>query len=329
MRRFEIDCNVWRHVNSWERILNLLDDFVDFLAKQWSKSPDSLHAVDVPDIERMIAPVSVPTGCAYRPWHWYPITSNACWKAWKTGRQGTCSLELQRSARDSMWWCASLEEASQHYSWAPSPHGTFVSLSAELRVAMKASNEEDAASVCHRLLDWGGVARQANNMSRRWINDQESAGSLIRALGCAVSHLQPQAATPSRFDFNGIDLPMNSATTKLYAAADPSNATLIFDGRVGAALCLLVRRFLEIRPSLIPVPLELLFYWGPHATRQGLRNPSTPQFRFRNINQVKSLARAQASQRANIVAERLHAKTGITPDNLERALFMVGYSVKA
>ncbi|WP_146115081.1 hypothetical protein [Malikia spinosa] len=329
MQRFEVDCNVRRHANSWERILNLLDDFVDFLAKQWSESPDSLHPLDIPDIERMIAPVGVPTGCTYRPWHWYPITSHACWKAWKTGGQGTCSLELQRSARDSTWWCASLEEASQHYSWTRSPHGTFVSLSAELRVAMKASNVQVAASVCHRILDWGGVARRADNASRHWINDQESAGSLIRALGCAVSHLQPQAARLSRFDFNGIDLPMNSATTKIFAAADSSNATLIFDGRVGAALCLLVRRFLETRPSPMLVPLELLFYWGPHATKQALRNPSTPQFSFRDINQVTSLARAQASQRANIVAQRLHAKTGVAPDNLERALFMVGYSVNA
>lgn len=310
--------------------MNLLDGFVDFLAKQWSENPDTLHSsVDAADIERTISPDSIPAECTYRPWHWYPITSNACWKSWKAGGQGTCSLELHRSARDAAWWCSSLEEASQHYSWTPSPHGTFVSLSADLRAAMKASNVQVAASVCHRILDWGGVARKADNTSRCWINDQASAGSLIRALDCAVSLLQPQAAPPSRFDFKGIEIPMNSATTKLFAAADPSNATLIFDGRVGAALCLLVRRFLEIRQSTMPVPLELLFYWGPHATKKGLRNPSTPQFSFRDINQVTNLARAQASHRANVVAQRLQAKAGIAPADLERALFMVGYSVNA
>jgi len=173
----------------------------------------------------------------------------------------------------------------------------------------------------------GGVARRADDASRRWVDGQESAGTLIKALDGAVSHLQPEAAVLARFDFDGTDLPMNSATTKLFAAADPSNATLLFDGRVGAALCLLVRRFLEIRAALIPIPLELLFYWGPHATKRGLRDPSTPRFTFRNINQVTGIARAQASQRANIVAQRLHAKAGIAPDKLERALFMVGYSV--
>lgn len=326
MWRLEVDCHVLRHVNSWTQILNPMDDFVDFLAKQWS-SPDSMHPVDVLDIERVIAPVSVPTGCDYRPWHWYPITSHACWKAWKAGGQGSCSLRLQRSGRDSAWWCASLEEASQHYSWTPFQHGTFASLSADLRAAMRGANVQVAATVCHLILDWGGVGRKANNASRRWIDDQASAGSLIAALECAVTHLQPQAPMLAQFDFNGIDLPMNSATTKLFAAADPSNSTLIFDGRVGAALCLLVRRFLETRPLIRTIPIELLFYWGPHASRPGIRNPSTPQFTFRDINQVTNLARAQASQRANIVAHRLHAKTGVAPDNLERALFMVGYAV--
>ena len=133
---------------------NVLDDFVDFLAKQWSESPDPLHPIDIPDIKRAIEPASVPSGCAYRPWHWYTITSHPCWGAWKAGGHGTCSLALQRPARDSAWWCASLGEASQHYSWTPSPNGTFVSLSAGLRIAMKASKVQDAATFCHRILDW-------------------------------------------------------------------------------------------------------------------------------------------------------------------------------
>ena len=192
---------------------------------------------------------------------------------------------------------------------------------------MIASDVRGAASVCHRILDWGGVAKKTNDASRLWIKDQEYAGTLIQALSCAVSHLHPSAAALSRFDYNGADIPMNSATTKLFAAADPSNATLIFDGRVGAALCLLVRRYLEVRQLPLAVPPDLLFYWGKHRTKPLLRNPSNTGFAFSEINQVSNIARAQASQRANIVAHRMHEIKGISAEDLERALFMVGYAV--
>lgn len=294
-------------------------DFAGFLARQWSENPDPLHPIE---------PKVGPSGRGQRPWHGYEITQHPCWNEWKVGGTGTCSLALAESARRSAWWCASLGEAARHYSWTPSPHGSFASLAAELRAEMKASRVANAASVCHRVLDWGGVARKAQSASRRWIRDQESAGTLIDALASAVWQLRPDTDALSRFEFNGIDLPMNSATTKLFAAADPTDATLIFDGRVGAALCLLVRRFLELRKAAMPVQLELLFYWGPQpGRRRGLRDPSTPRFVFRDINRVTSLARAQASKRANVVARRLHEQAGVAPDQLERALFMVGYCV--
>jgi hypothetical protein len=310
--------------------LNVLDEFVEFLAEQWSEPSHALHEGDAPDIRSLIESGPQSSVCAYRPWHWYSITSHRCWKNWKAGGQSTFSLALPGPARESLWWCASLKEASQHYSWTASPHGTFVSLSSKLRAAMSASHQSVVATLCHQILDWGGVAHSASNASRLWIDSQASGQSLINALQHAVSHLNPKGAPLTRFDFGGIDLPMNSATTKLFAAADPNNATLIFDGRVGAALCLLVRRFLEVRAVTKPtqhVPTELLFYWGPHITKKGLRDPSTSQYTFRNINQVSGLERAQASQRANAVAQRLYVRKSIAPDDLERALFMIGYSV--
>jgi hypothetical protein len=307
--------------------LNFLESFVDFLAKQWSESPDPLHPFDFPDIGAALRIAGAPASCVYRPWHWYPITTHPCWQPWKAGGVGSCSLALQRPARGALWWCDSLREASTHYSWTLSPHGTFVFLSAQLRNAMTTGNVHGTAYFCHRIFDWGGVARSPNNKSRRWIDAQQSAGTLIQALDCAVAHLQPQAAALMRFDFNGAGLPMNSATTKLFSAADPTGAILIFDGRVGAALCLLVRRFLELHAPMAGVPPHLLFYWGPHGTKPAMRNPSTAQFTFKDINRVTNVARAQASQRANEVARLLHVKAGIAQSDLERALFMVGYAV--
>lgn len=307
--------------------MSLLEEFVDFLAEHWSENPPPLHPGPGPDIEGAIVPAEMPTGCSYRPWHWFPITRHACWKPWKAGGQSTCSLALPGQARTAHWWCASLREASEHYSWTHSPHGTFPSLGAKLRGEMVLGNIQAVASTCHKIYDWGGVGRDPTGTSRMWVDNHAAAGTLIAALECAVALLQPGATTLGGFAFQGVDMPMNSATTKLFAAADPAGAILIFDGRVGAALCLLARRFLELRGVAGPVPLDLVFYWGPHASIPGIRDPSTPQFSFRNINQVSNLQRSQASQRANRVAQLLQAKAGVAPEDLERALFMVGYTV--
>ncbi|MFN3792931.1 hypothetical protein [Massilia sp.] len=82
------------------------------------------------------------------------------------------------------------------------------------------------------------------------------------------------------------DLWMNSATTKVYAAADPEGKTAIYDGRVGAALGMLVRQFLE-RQALAEVPAELAFRWGaPQSTKQEAlrtRDPSNEHYVFKKL----------------------------------------------
>lgn len=119
---------------------------------------------------------------------------------------------------------------------------------------------------------------------------------------------------------------MNSATTKLYAAADPSGCGLIFDGRVGAALCLLVRERLRRRGTAV-VPPDLEFFWGPAQNDLKSRNPSRVPYRFRNINSVSNVVRAQASRRANVLAEAFGKRTGVDARTFETALFMIGYCV--
>ena len=301
--------------------------FADYLANQWSDDPQPLHDIPLPLPGDVIDAGLLPTACTYRPWHVYKITSHRCWNDWKAGGQGTCSLALAPSARHRLWWCSSLREAATHYSWwNPPATGGFSSLSSDLQQAMANGDVCAAAKLCHLIFDWGGVARTASNKSRQWIWDEEAAGTLIASLQRAALALHPNAPAAVVAATFGTSLPMNSATTKLYAAADSSGSGLIFDGRVGAALCLLVREHLRSR-GLTAVPPDLEFYWGPAQNNLKARDPSMAPFKFRNVNSVKDPARAQASHRANVLAEAFRKRTGVDARTFEMALFMVGYSV--
>jgi hypothetical protein len=128
---------------------------------------------------------------------------------------------------------------------------------------------------------------------------------------------------------------MNAAMTKVYAASDPQNI-IIYDGRVGAALCLLAREFLSARGDL-SVPADLAFLWGPPQKRPALmRNPSTARYIFKSLNQhgINNQHRAETARSANRVLSAmlsaLKAKGVLVPlTEVEKALFMIGYDVRA
>jgi hypothetical protein len=309
------------------RLLTDIDLFVDYLVRQWSDAPEPLHDALAPAPHGIVDATALPAGCVYRPWHWYEISRHRCWKTWKGGSPATCSLRLPVPSRDKMWWCNGLREAADHYSWwSSAATGNFSSLSARLLHAMSTGNVHAAAQLCHLIFDWGGVGRTAANSSRQWVRAEQAAGSLVASLQRGVQALLPSSPVAAVQVAFGGSLPMNSATTKLYAAADPSGCGLIFDGRVGAALCLLVREHLRHCGTTV-VPPDLEFFWGPAQNNLKSRNPSQAPYRFRNINTVSDVVRAQASRRANVLADAFNRRTGVGARTFETALFMIGYCV--
>jgi hypothetical protein len=159
-------------------------------------------------------------------------------------------------------------------------------------------------------------------------------GTLKARIRAAVELLKPtSSASLERFDDD--DLLMNSAMTKVYAAADPSGDVVMYDSRVGAALGLLARRYLE-QDQIAEVPPALLYHWGP-ARGQGKaqsRNPSTETYRFPQLpnGAGSNRPRAEVSRRANRLLRDVRSRLAtmevpITALQLERALFMVGYRV--
>jgi hypothetical protein len=252
--------------------------------------------------------------------HRFPIPPHRAWRDWR-----------RHPAIDSNnhWFCASLREASERYSWQSGEPSEFV---LELQKSLQANDERGAIEACKHVFRWGGVAQRANDRSRQWIHDQGK--ELPQTIRRAVNFLKDPNGDLDRF--NGVEFLMNSAMTKIYWAADESRQIVIYDGRVGAALGLLAREFVQAK-GFSRVPEELKFLWGasrdPYITGvQNKRNPSEASLVFpplfspaRNDFRHAVMVR-RTSHLLQRVAEMLGANGSVL--GLEKALFMVGYDVR-
>jgi hypothetical protein len=264
--------------------------------------------------------------------HRYSITKHRAWKSWKE--------RIQLQSKD--WWCLSLAQAAEHYSWPESKApDDFASIAARLRAALAANDCVAARTACLEIFKWGGVANKPDDASLQWVEAQAVEQTLCRSILRAVELLGP-TSDESLTSFDGTNLLMNSAMTKIYAAAAP-DGIIIYDGRVGAALGLLARKWLDgIGQSVVPP--DLAFRWGPNQKTPNnnveTRDPSKDGFEFVCLYK-KSTAKQphQAEVWAGLVRitsrilqeviRMLNAQgQGATLLSLERALFMVGFDVR-
>jgi hypothetical protein len=264
--------------------------------------------------------------------HSYSIAKSKSnvWKKWRT--------EIQPTSQDT-WWCESISQAAKHYSWTESKP-SFEELSIKLRCALKDRNSTTCAEICLEIFKWGGVARKQGDRSRCWVQKHRDAGGLCKKIDKAVGLLRPDN-NQSLDSFDGVDLLMNSALTKVYAAADSQKSIVIYDGRVGAALGLITRRMLE-KQAVTVVPEDLGFEWGPPSTRSAAqartRDPSRASLSFTQLpntsqNKKADLRRAELSRVTNLLCQkvlRFLKDQGVSsePIEIEKALFMIGYDVR-
>ncbi|WP_294738673.1 hypothetical protein [uncultured Pseudomonas sp.] len=258
--------------------------------------------------------------------HRYPTSNHRAWKRWKSLGKG------------DPWWCTSLAQAAEHYSWPEKPApDDFASIAKGLRDALDRSCNQDALDACLKIFKWGGVARKVTDASRIWVSAKAADGTLCSNLLKAVELLRP-ASTHSLEDFDGKNLLMNSAMTKVYAAVAPGEI-IIYDGRVGAALGLLVRHW----ATGSEVPPDLAFRWGPTVKTKGknieTRDPSWGGLQFVQLYRAVAGAPSPTEVWAGLVrlTNRILALVvavlrgrGQTVEllALERALFMIGYDVR-
>jgi len=261
--------------------------------------------------------------------HGFPISRHPAWNRWRAlAGQGATN-----------WWCTSLEQAQRHYSWTQRESGpSFEVLAAGLRAALEEGDEARARSSCLAIFTWGGVAKKPNDGSRLWVERQFAKAALCRQALAAVALLQP-GSNGSLARFDGADLLMNAAMTKVYAAASPASL-IIYDGRVGAALGLLARRLLAAQGTF-GVPASLAFRWGAAQTRPyDSRNPSQAGYAFQSLYQrsrraerhpdrgwaelVRGSSTMLLRARELLAGRGIHASLG----DFEQALFMLGFNVR-
>ncbi|TRO30885.1 hypothetical protein EQ832_25530 [Pseudomonas sp. ALS1131] len=278
--------------------------FAQYLADLWGK-PEVLVEM------RGLLPVENASGAGLL--HSYRISHSSHWKRWK----GRFASTVHH------WWCHSLQEAFIHYSWLDSPKpNSFQCIAARLRQALAVHDQATARDACLAIFRWGGVR---GRKSLAWVEDQYQQKSLCQSIMQAVQLLQPGSAQ-GLAAFDGKKLLMNSAMTKVYAAADPDNI-IIYDGRVGAALGLLARYWL-LRAGVPTVPADLAFRWGDGRSDAN-RNPSLGEFKFRKLNAAQ--CQLWAGQ-VLLAGELLQQVMAYNPSigsiaEIEKALFMIGYNV--
>lgn len=240
------------------------------------------------------------------------------------------------------WACTSIYDAYEQYVWPfacilPSGERKSGRAYSESEAVMKtiqdgmnsALDKEDPEKLLSyslAMLEWGGVKRS---------NDKK-----LQNLGAGIVLYFQECK--KRLDTNVVDLGddfdgilMNSGFTKLYSLV--IDDFIIYDSRVGAALGLLVRMFLE-ETGATEIPKTLDFAFGLARPTKGSkgkvnrRDPSTEVFRFRPLyNSAKK--HIDNNIRANwlvaeVAAKSKFAQTADPIRNFEAALFMIGYNVR-
>lgn len=252
--------------------------------------------------------------------HSYSVTGHRSWAMWRKN----CPKQ-----DSSIWYCSNLAEAAHHYSWSGSDCD-FPRLSSCLIGQIQQGDNSKTEEACMSILSWGGVGRGKRDRSRQWINEQCAKGTLCEQLIVARDLLINHASNLSRFD--GVDLLMNSAMTKIYAASAPEKL-IIYDGRVGAALGLLAREYLASNESG-HLPCSLKFGWGAsRPSRNGTdRNPSKGELKFPRLFGSGDRAHAEmmrgASKMLMKVVNGRNDEKSCTLQRLERSLFMIGYDAR-
>lgn len=263
-----------------------------------------------------------------RPWVAARFESTAGW-----------THEYVDCRTDRPWSCESLSDAFRQYRWNreswPENRTKLDAYRRDLREAVGDVDVDRAADACERILRWGGVwARNGAYLARR----RSSLLDELRHLQAMIGGDHTPSPSEMRRDPSAADTAcrMNAGFVKIYSLL--CDHCVIYDGRVGAALGLLVRQFCE-QTGRTTVPRCLAFAFGspkeaPNAKSRKLRDASRNGLRFPRLRPDPRFHTAQL-MRANWFLLSI-LKTGAWPDSpgeggfheLAAGLFMVGYDLR-
>jgi hypothetical protein len=195
--------------------------------------------------------------------------------------------------------------------------------------AVDVGNEDDAKKACCNILNWGGVAPKNKEII-------EKKKNLIDYLRLAQKLLNPKTCDTDNIFFDCFRI--NSGFTKIYSLLIPD--FIIYDSRVGAALCYLVHLYLEEPESQQSgrqdIPEALRFSYG--IAKGGGRNrvPNTSTYEFAAFSSIKGGERLRHNMQAGWLLKAVLENNTSAFNNLdeatrvralEAALFMIGYAL--
>lgn len=244
------------------------------------------------------------------------------------------AYSIRRTGRD--WTCDSLFSAFEQYEWDSEQWGKtrdrLRRFRDAIRVAALRGDAPAARAACEDVLRWGGV----------WAGN----GKYLNALGdrlldelAQMSRVLEADATPASDEallIHGRVARMNAGFVKIYSVL--VDHCVIYDGRVGAALGLLVRQFCE-EQGRTTIPPVLSFAYGVPKEAQSQerpkrRNPSSGALVFPQLRAGASRFHVDNTMRANwLLSAVLDRERGsFSPGEagfheLAAALFMVGYDL--
>ncbi|MBO0937387.1 hypothetical protein J2I47_12595 [Fibrella sp. HMF5335] len=257
------------------------------------------------------------------------------------------SYKLQKNVRGQEWFCDSIYSAFENYKWNyvythPTNQNrltgcSFIDsekalneLSKTLREAIETQDDKLCVSCCMSILEWGGILSKNKDNIEKIKTSKRGIANYLKN----VQHRLSLSVIDLEKDCEGII--MNAGFSKIYSLI--ISDFVIYDGRVGAALGLLVRKYCEDN-SLLIVPEQLRFSYGNSRTVlsgiQNRRNPSTEKYKFFSLNN-SSLKHIQNNIKANWLAKEIVDRHDSRFKSLhmdrqlrafEAALFMIGYDV--
>ncbi|MBU2732456.1 hypothetical protein [Acidithiobacillus ferridurans] len=191
-----------------------------------------------------------------------------------------------------------------------------------------------ALGALHAVLEWGagGTGQKLYTSNMEWARN--AGDGLIRRLAVGRQVMSDDDPNAAIFDAN--DGPrMNAGLTKYYSLA--CDGVVIYDGRVGAALGYLVRKFC-VAHRLERVPESISFRWGAqNSSTPGSalnRDPSLGLLNFPRLPAQGKSKWAMWNIRANWIIqaakEQANADWCRGPDGfrkVEAALFVMGYEI--
>lgn len=250
------------------------------------------------------------------------------------------------------WHCHSIFNAFESYEWKFSFTNFFTeqkvvgqtynqsahsleSMRVLLRDAVLNGDNESCYQVCCMILKWGGVlGSDVKGNQKSLLVLKPNLAAYLAAVEEYFNHF-PELTSSYKVQVNGRTekIRMNAGYTKIYALL--CNDFIIYDGRVGGALGLLVRLHLESLngKKYEKVPDSLAFYYGKAKNPKVNRNPSKQHFVFKALS-----GQASVHIRNNIKANWILSALNLTEQTdfskqqdplraFEAALFMIGYKL--